>query len=341
MATLTVVEFQLLSQLLQAIFFGIYAVTLGFCLKALLRTQNRWKRATEINRPMLVVTLVMGCVATFDTCLTFAINVNALALYDGPGGPKAAFDNTSGWMDIMGSADVIIQTVLGDVMLIYRCWIVYGRSWLVIACPVLLAIAGLVCIGMSIYLEVTLPAASQFASPYKQVVTSTWALTICINVITTSLIVVRIWRADRKHSQLFCESTRPNKNTYHNARRIIIESGLMYTTVATITAITYITGSDAFAPLTGVDIEMIGISFNLILIRVHRNRTAAMNEHNATKPAISTLRFGPMPDRSHLTQTDTVLGETEQDSNVETTELNRLGADSDASDSSQAVEEKV
>lgn len=83
--------------------------------------------------------------------------------------------------------DVIVQTVLGDIMLIYRCWIVYGRSWLAIAVPVLLAIAGLACIGLSIFLEVTLPAASQFSSPYKQVVISTWALTICINVITTCL----------------------------------------------------------------------------------------------------------------------------------------------------------
>ncbi|KAJ7841977.1 hypothetical protein B0H13DRAFT_1910017 [Mycena leptocephala] len=35
-------------------------------------------------------------------CLTFAINLNAFVFYDGPGGPKAAFDNTSGWMDVMG-----------------------------------------------------------------------------------------------------------------------------------------------------------------------------------------------------------------------------------------------
>ncbi|KAJ7911402.1 hypothetical protein B0H13DRAFT_2328370 [Mycena leptocephala] len=56
---------------------GIYVVTLGFCLKALLRTKNRWKRSGEISKPMLVVTILMGCIATFDMCLTFAINLNA------------------------------------------------------------------------------------------------------------------------------------------------------------------------------------------------------------------------------------------------------------------------
>lgn len=153
-------------------------------------------------------------------------------------------------------------------MLIYRCWIVYGRSWVAITVPVILAIAGLVCIAFSIFLEVTLPSASQFASPYKQVVVSTWALTICINVITTcpcsffrlgysqisplcpALILFRIWRVDRMNAGLLDQSTA--NGPYRHSKRIIIESGLLYTIVATVTASVYISGSNAFSPLTGI-----------------------------------------------------------------------------------------
>ncbi|KAJ7879443.1 hypothetical protein B0H13DRAFT_2300539 [Mycena leptocephala] len=103
MAPFSPAKSQLLTQLLESIFWGIYVVTLGFCLKALLRTQNRWKRPAEMCKPMLVVTILMGCIATFDMCLTFAINLNAFVFYDGSGGPKAAFDNTSGRMDVMGT----------------------------------------------------------------------------------------------------------------------------------------------------------------------------------------------------------------------------------------------
>jgi hypothetical protein len=94
----------LLTQFFESIFWGLYVITLSFCLKALLRVpgQNRWKRTAEISKPMLVVTILMGSIATFDMCLTLAINLNAFVLYDGPGGPKAAFENTSGWMDVMG-----------------------------------------------------------------------------------------------------------------------------------------------------------------------------------------------------------------------------------------------
>ncbi|KAJ7130939.1 hypothetical protein C8R46DRAFT_1202025 [Mycena filopes] len=312
MARLPPAESQLLAQLLESIFWGIYVITLGFTLKALLRIQNRWKRSAEISKPMLFVVIFMGCVATFDMCLTFVINLNAFVFYDGPA--KEAFDNTSGWLDVMGSVDVIVQTILGDIMLIYRCWIVYGRSWLAISVPVLLALAGLALIGVTIFLEVTLPAASQFLNPYKQVVISTWALTICINVVTTSLILFRIWRADQLNADLLASQTssRKSRNPYHNARRIIIESGLLYTTVATVTASTYIAGSNAFTPLTGIDVQMIGIAFNLILIRVHRNRAAAGRPHThagGQQPPASTLRFGVTPETSH--PTDAALGDLE------------------------------
>ncbi|KAJ7613535.1 hypothetical protein FB45DRAFT_802866 [Roridomyces roridus] len=292
--------FQLLTQFLECIFWGIYIVTLGFCLRALLR----WKtNSGEISKTMLVVTLLMACVATFDMVLTFLINLNAFVFYDGPGGPKAAFDNTSGWMDIMGSVDVILQTILGDIMLIYRCWLVYGRSWIAISVPIVLAIAGLVCVALSIFMEITLPSASQFDTPYKQVVVSTWAITICINVITTGLILLRIWRVDRNNSELWEDQ----KGSYNAAKRIIIESGLLYTTVATTTAAVYIAGSDAFAPLTGIDVQMIGIAFNLILIRVYRNRAAELRRSSDRpdcggtrergRQAASSLRF-VTPDRS-------------------------------------------
>lgn len=107
MAPLPVAESQLLAQFFESIFWGIYVITLGFCLTALLRTQNRWKGLSEISKPMLIVTILMGCVATFDLCLTFVINLNAFVFYDGPGGPKAAFDDTSGWLDVMGVRAIV------------------------------------------------------------------------------------------------------------------------------------------------------------------------------------------------------------------------------------------
>jgi hypothetical protein len=102
MAPLSAAASQLLAQLLESIFWGIYVVTLGFCLKALLRTQNRWKRPAEVSKSMLLVAILTGCVATFDLCLTFLMSLNTFVFSDGPEG--LALDNTvgGGWVDFMG-----------------------------------------------------------------------------------------------------------------------------------------------------------------------------------------------------------------------------------------------
>ncbi|KAJ7061150.1 hypothetical protein C8F01DRAFT_1288369 [Mycena amicta] len=300
-------EAQLYTQLLEAIFWGFHIVSLVFCLKALLRSpKGGWKRSKEISKVMLCVVLLMACIGTFDLGLTFAVNLNALVFYTGPGGPDAAFNNTSGWMDLMSVIDVILQISLGDVMLIYRCFIVYGRSWRAIAIPVLLAVTGLVLIILVIFFQVTLPPGAQFASPYKELTIATWAITISINIVTTGLIIYRIWRVDRVHLEVMNVASR---HTYRNAQRVIIESGLMSTTVTGITVILYISGSGAFSPLTGIDIQMVAIAFNLILIRVYRNRALGEREATRTNPTLggpgsgrtrtpatgqrSTLRFAP------------------------------------------------
>ncbi|KAJ6559624.1 hypothetical protein B0H19DRAFT_1069366 [Mycena capillaripes] len=299
-------EYLLLALFLESIFWGINAVTLGFCLEALLRTQNRWKRGAEISKPMLFFAVLMGCVSSFDTGTSFVLGLRTLAFHDGFRGSNLPVEDSSGWLGVMGTVDVIVQTVLGDCMLIYRCWIVYGRSWLAILVPVILSVAGFVCIGFTIFLEVTLPATSYLAGPYKP------------------LILLRIWRIDRQSAdlQLSRKSTSSAApSSYQTARRIVIDSGLMHTTVATATAIVYICGSNGYAALTGIDVQMIAISFNLILIRVHRKRAAALRPRSdlERRPA-STLRFGVLHRTSPTA--DTALGDLESNHNTRSFAVN-------------------
>jgi hypothetical protein len=69
---------------------------------------------------------------------------------------------------------------------VYRCWVVYGRSWLAISLPLLLVLGNMAVTGVVLFLEVTL---NQHAllniSKLKPFGAAFWALTIVINVITT------------------------------------------------------------------------------------------------------------------------------------------------------------
>ncbi|KAJ7587470.1 hypothetical protein C8J56DRAFT_890386 [Mycena floridula] len=111
-----------------------------------------------------------------------------------------------------------------------------------------------------------------------------WALTICINVITTVHI-----------------------GGYHGCGHLYFRK-------------------QCFLTITSV--VMIGIAFNLILIRVERNREAELKEHNVA-PNFSSLRFSSSPHRS-----------SEEPDNIE-----RVGVHpelvSDISRASRAIQEKV
>jgi hypothetical protein len=74
---------------------------------------------------------------------------------------------------------------------------------------------------------------------------------------------------------------------------------------------------------------MIGIAFNLILIRVHRGRAAALNPRSApTRPPASTLRFGDMPGTETSHPSDTAMGDLESNYNLDEPSASEGSSDS-------------
>jgi hypothetical protein len=129
MTQLTLVQTQLLTNFLQPLFYGIYIVTLGFCLKCLLtddqsnqftsssrtlsfnlavpKGPSRWKRISDINKTMFMVAILMALIATLDMLLSFVKGWDAFTSADrnGPSGVRSAEDilaEGGGWMDIVG-----------------------------------------------------------------------------------------------------------------------------------------------------------------------------------------------------------------------------------------------
>jgi hypothetical protein len=72
-------------------------------------------------------------------------------------------------------------------MLIYRCFLIYNRSWRAISGSLFLAVSGIGLVITSIYLQTSLPPDQQFSSPYKELQIATWSTTISINFLTTGV----------------------------------------------------------------------------------------------------------------------------------------------------------
>jgi hypothetical protein len=79
------------------------------------------------------------------------------------------------------------MTILGDGMLIYRCFVIYNRSWRAIVGSLFLAVSGIALVVVSIYLQTNLAPGQEFTSPYKEVQIATWSTTIGINFLTTGM----------------------------------------------------------------------------------------------------------------------------------------------------------
>ncbi|KAJ7860615.1 hypothetical protein B0H14DRAFT_3863722 [Mycena olivaceomarginata] len=220
---------------------------------------------------MLVVVFILFGVATVDAVLQFYQNLHTFQIANGPGAAADDFSDISDPINVVKSAAMCIQTTIADIMLVYRCWIVYSRSWLAISLPGLLVLGNTAVTGVVLYIEITLNQHALLSvKQIKPFGAAFWALTVVINVITTGLIVARIWRINQRTQDLIYRPERrgsPPLTALQHVMRIVVESGLLYTGNSLITFISLVTNSVALYVTTDIEIQIIGIAFNLIIIR--------------------------------------------------------------------------
>ncbi|KAF9460429.1 hypothetical protein BDZ94DRAFT_1324126 [Collybia nuda] len=301
MAHFRISEAQIISLFLESVAWGILLICFISCMKTLLFTPDGVKRRGAINWQMLSVSVLTFLVATFDISIALYHNIVAFVQFTGPGGPDAELTNISDWVNVMKTADVVISTMLGDGMLFYRCWIIYQRSWLAAFPSLLLWLA---CLGLGIsviYFESTLHSRILVnANQLVPLITAYLAGTIVLNVITTFLIVWRLWRVERTNrrhglldasgvrSQLFSVETSKRRSKLMDVAFTLVESGMIYTVTTVITFITYVVKNNAVYVVSSVGVQAVGIAFDLIIIRSVTRQT---NEADRAYDASHSIQF--------------------------------------------------
>ncbi|KAJ7302525.1 hypothetical protein DFH08DRAFT_905135 [Mycena albidolilacea] len=311
MSNLSLSGAELIALIIGAVLYGIYLVTLGIAGRSLLMTETgQWKRRSAINWVIVVVSAVLFVNGTLNLIVASITVYQAFVLYTGSGGPEHIFTHGSGWQTITKSFNVPFQSLVGDGILIYRCWFLWNKSLLVIALPMLIWLANIAC---AIRLVDLIAQASQgliigsVIQPWGQ---AFWSMTICISVMVTGLIVARIWLVERQNRRFRVpgidtvatsrEGPSPPKSTLSRAMRNIIESGMIYTVVSIFTLATYTLKSNLHYPASGMEIHSVGITFNLILIRAARIGSASARANG--RPDVSA---GSVPLQIQITQTQT------------------------------------
>ncbi|EKM79155.1 hypothetical protein AGABI1DRAFT_113763 [Agaricus bisporus var. burnettii JB137-S8] len=270
---------QLAGNFCETLFYGMYLVTSGFCARSLLFTgcghEERWLRPDEIRWMMVVIASLLFVICTFDVAIGLLHNFHAFVQSDNP---EKELLNLGDWINITRSCTQVGSMFIGDFVLIYRCWVVYGRRWLVVLPSIILYLAGIAMGVMFIEVEAnptTDKASALSASAALRWGMAVFAITAFQNTLTSGILIWRIWRVDReseRHFSLRNGFTARPPSHLRKVIRVIAESGAAYTTMVLITFFVAVSRSNALYPTSNMTLISTGIAFNVIIVRSSAKR---------------------------------------------------------------------
>ncbi|KAF7368467.1 hypothetical protein MVEN_00169900 [Mycena venus] len=188
-----------------------------------------------------------------------------------------AFDNaevdpgpSNSTLGILGTTCWVVLTIVADMFIVYRAFIVWGRSRPVVIIPSLLVLANMV---IGIFGIMALDSNTTLWSPVDWM-NALISLTLCTNVICTGLISFQIIRVHRRIAWM--ASTDSSRDTIRIVS-IIVESAAVYTAMLAATlVVARLRGFgifilvDCLSPTILTQNDFKGLIFSSIIIRVSR-----------------------------------------------------------------------
>ncbi|KAI0059007.1 hypothetical protein BV25DRAFT_1809843 [Artomyces pyxidatus] len=217
-----------------------------------------------------------------------------------PGGQAGYMeDNAAVWYQTMGTAASIGMNLLSDGLLIYRCFIVWGRAEVVILpCVLYLSALGL---GIAELWASGTPHKDFFSGLAVQLGTSYYATSITLNAVVTCSITWRIVNFARI-SRL---DLGPDvSKAYSGLAKIVVESALPYTLSGIAFLLSYGTGSELSILWLSFYAMFTCISPQMLVLRVVESRGLLEGQQSV---ALSSIVFQRPPIGS--TGSDASIGE--------------------------------
>ncbi|KAG7443415.1 uncharacterized protein BT62DRAFT_935031 [Guyanagaster necrorhizus] len=184
---------------------------------------------------------------------------------DYPGGAPAYFaDHSSDWYEIWGTASVSFANIMGDGLLLYRCYIIYNSNIWVVGFPFLVLLASTAMIIITIVQSAVPESTLFFGLPINFAIA--WiCLTVGFNVIVTALICYRLLSFHKASRE-----TLPSEltNTYTGISAMMLESAAPFTISGIVYVIAFAVKSPSQQVFAGIWGVMVALSPQLIITRV-------------------------------------------------------------------------
>ncbi|RPD53973.1 hypothetical protein L227DRAFT_512399 [Lentinus tigrinus ALCF2SS1-6] len=273
---------------LETLFYGINICLFGSYVYIL-----RFRRTRKITPIIFWVAVLMFCFSTTHVSLGFYRLIRGfIDLRDQPGGPGAYFSDVSTPPNVAKVTIHSINSILGDSIVVWRCWHVWGGNWRVCILPSLLIVASAVCgFAQAIIFAEAKSIHSAFADELEKWNGSLFGLSLVTNVVVTTLIAVRIWFMHREAAGVV------GPFRYTKVLVLIIESAMIYSAALVIEITLYFIGSNAFYIVYDPIAQLTGIVPTMIIVMSVLGLTSSDLEAHASATGgsrstrLSTMRF--------------------------------------------------
>ncbi|KAI0739179.1 hypothetical protein C8Q80DRAFT_235173 [Daedaleopsis nitida] len=287
MVDIPVVNAELLGFWFQIFFTGVYYVYFPQCMSIL------WKKRRRGNLSLLFpgVCLLMFIIVTVELITGMIREYNAFGVTGAKGeippNPTLFYANSATPLSLLKNSIIVALAIISDIIIVYRTFIVWNCSILVIVAPV-----GLLCadIVYGVWSTWTLAHTPIGNTPILQEVAVRvrffFIFTFCINVLCSGLLCFKIWRVSRS-SSAWTNSERMTNRVFE----VVTESAGLYCAHLFALIVSDAIGSNVFFIFLDFLPPVTALVFSLLIVGTRTG--TKMQPPTATEATSSSNRFWP------------------------------------------------
>ncbi|KAF8129481.1 hypothetical protein EV363DRAFT_1337278 [Boletus edulis] len=256
-------EAELLSVLLEALLYGFSLLMFGVTIWTLVCRRS----ADHVNRKMFTASCLLLLGSTIHFIIDIIRTMEGLILYRNtyPGGPIAYFADASHWTFVYKGYVFTAQTLIGDSVVLYRCYVVW-QSKLVMILPALLWCSTLVTGIACPYTASRVTQSEGFGETLSRWITAFWVTALATNLLTTLMLVYRIWHLDRRATTLHSDQRYQLRPILHT----VLDAGVIYTATLLTALFCFLSQSNGQFVVLNMVTPIISITFYMVIILVGR-----------------------------------------------------------------------
>ncbi|PBL00121.1 hypothetical protein ARMGADRAFT_1072509 [Armillaria gallica] len=277
---------QLNSTILLLLWHGFYTGVMVTTLWTIAQSENRLHGRG--SRFLLIIILLLYIFTTFGTLSTWIplaqSFINGKIFWT----RYETLSNPSPAIYFIGALAACFCTILADTSLIWRCWIVWGRSWRVVLVPAICTTLGVVSRGLVLYYNFSQWDSYNGSASFLYALESVnWAVLYSSLILATTIwctifIVYRILKVSGIATGI---------RLYRGIIEVMVDSAAIYSAMIVVLLVLEVHNENVGNYLTSIAVEMRGI-VPILVGRVAAGHTRPDDGWGDSRSTVSSLEFG-------------------------------------------------